>query len=299
MSLFGKKKEIRFETILIDRERDVFRMLENRGWALCTDPFQFDVQKSHEKLRKDAMKMARELHAELLVEVWDPIYQHMHWKGLKYSAWRRATQQELLERQKKKVGRPDYSDSMGSLENIALKLEQKKLKVDQEELHQYDSVLTTDASQMEGEVYGNSDEDMGMVTEHFETYSSLDPYDHQGKSASETTKRSMVDREAASQGPMFESGMVLETGVPDTNDPTKEIDPLALMMEAAVPDEVSDSPAPATDAGQQPQQAQQSTQQPAAPPQAPAPVSGVPGPPPSLQPPGVKPTSGEEEEKGQ
>ncbi|MGA1819875.1 MAG: hypothetical protein ACMUHU_02580 [Thermoplasmatota archaeon] len=256
MSLFGKKKEIRFETILIDRERDVFRQLESRGWTLCTDPFQFDVQKSHEKLRKDALKMARELHAELLVEVWDPIYQHMHWKGLKYSAWRRATREEMMERQKKKTGRPDYSDSMGSMEEIARKLEQKKLRVDTEELHQYDSVLTTDPTQMEGEVYGNAEEDMGMVTEHFETFSSQNPYDHQGRSASDLEKRSLLDSEAASQGPMFDGGMTLETGAPDSSDPTKEIDPLALMMDAAPGQETQQSPAP------QPQPQPQSQPQP-------------------------------------
>ncbi|MGA1792696.1 MAG: hypothetical protein ACMUHM_01985 [Thermoplasmatota archaeon] len=317
MSLFGKKKEIRFETILIDREREVFRQLESRGWALCTDPFQFDVQKSHEKLRKDALKMAKELHAELLVEVWDPIYQHMHWKGLRYSAWRRATREEMMERQKKKTDRPDYSDSMGSMEDIARRLEQKKLRVDTEELHQYDSVLTADPTQMEGEVYGNAEEDMGMVTEHFETISSYNPYDHQGQSASELSKKSLVDNEAASQGPMFDSGMTLETGVPETSDPTKEIDPLALMMEAAPEQETQEIPAPQPQAQPLPQAppvqqlpaSQQPVPQAGSPPpqQPPGSVPRMPSPPPALQPlpqapPAQRPpgeTVKKEEDKGQ
>jgi len=304
VSLFGKKKEIRFETILVDREREVFRQLESRGWALCTDPFQFDVQKSHEKLRKDALKMARELHAELLVEVWDPIYQHMHWKGLKYSAWRRATREELMERQKKKIDRPDYSDSMGSLENIERKLEQKKLMVDTDELHSYDSVLTAEPNQMEGEIYGGAEEDMGMVTEHFETVSSYNPYDHQGQSASELSPKPILDSEAAGQGPVFESGMTLETGAPDSSDPTKEIDPLELMMQAAPQQEVQQTPPPQpqpqpmpqappvqlTPAPQQQPQAQARMPPPSHSPQAPASAQQplpaaprLPSPPPALQ----------------
>lgn len=272
MGLFGKKKEIRFETILIDREREVFRQLENRGWALCTDPFQFDVQKSHEKLRKDAMKMARELHAELLVEVWDPIYQHMHWKGLRFSAWRRATPEELLERQRNKLNRPDYSDTMGSLENIAQRLDQKTLKVDQEELHQYDSVLTSDISEVGGEAYGSSEEDMGMVTEHLDTVSSLNPYDYQGSTDDDTIKGSTIDREAARSSPVFDGEMQLQTGEPDSSDPTKEIDPLALMMQAAPEQERQPQSIP-------PVQIQQQSASRPSPPSPPPPFPQMPSPP--------------------
>ncbi|MBN1389046.1 MAG: hypothetical protein JXA22_00205 [Candidatus Thermoplasmatota archaeon] len=252
MGLFGKKKEIRFETILIEREREVFRQLENKGWSLCTDPFQFDVQKTHDKLRKDAMKMAKELHAELLVEVWDPVYQHMHWKGLRYSAWRRATPEEMLERQKKKMDRPDYSDTMGSLDNIAMKLEQKKLKVDRQELEQYDSVLTAEPSQIEGEVYGDSEEDMGMVTEHIDTVSTQNPYDIQGSTEDAALRSSTLDHEAASQGPVFDGEMKLETGDPDSSDLTGEIDPLALMMEAASVQDTKTATIPSEPEVQQP-----------------------------------------------
>jgi len=305
MSLFGKKKEIRFETILVDRERDVFRQLESRGWTLCTDPFQFDVQKSHEKLRKDALKMARELHAELLVEVWDPIYQHMHWKGLKYSAWRRATREEMIERQKKKTDRPDYSDSMGSLENIARRLEEKKLRVDTDELHSYDSVLTAEPNQLEGEIYGGAEDDMGMVTEHFETISSYNPYDHQGQSASDLSKDPVLDGEAAGQGPVFDAGMTLETGAPDSSDPTKEIDPLAMMMQEAPEQAVQQQPAPQPQ--QQPLPQAPPNQQIPVPQQQPKTQVRLPPPPPAFQsaplpqPPQKPPAQGsaEEEEKGQ
>ncbi len=291
MSLFGKKTSIRFETITVDREKDVFRALENKGWTLCSDPFQFDVQKSHEKLRKDALKMAKELHAELLVEVWDPIYQHMHWKGLKYGAWRKATKDELLEREKAKQlsGRPDYSDSLGSIETIAQKLEDKQIHVNQDELHQYDEVLVADKSQMTGEVYGNSDEDMGMVTEHFDTISTLNPYDHQGENQSEIRKDTNVDQEAAKQGPVFDESQKLELSEDPMFDqkPAEVIDPLALMMEAAPTQEEvpQTSQAPQTPQVALPPQAPQVAEQPqplANVPPASLPIPQMPAGPPAL-----------------
>jgi hypothetical protein len=294
MSLFGKKKQIRFETITVDRERDVFRALENKGWTLCTDPFQFDVQKSHDKLRKDAMKMAHEMHAELLVEVWDPIYQHMHWKGLKYSAWRRATNEEIIERMRKKQerDRPDYSDSLGSYETIAQKLEQKKIHVSEEDLHQYDSVLKVDEQQMVGEVYGDSNEDMGMVTEHFDTVSSLNPYDHQGERQSDIRKDRNIDHQAASQGPVFDESQKLELEEGPIVEEKKEIDPLALMMEAAPPQESLPQPVPETPAPQvsQPAQPPQVAQQPQPPANTPLETSLLPQVPPS--PPALGPPPG-------
>ncbi|MGA1848164.1 MAG: hypothetical protein ACMUHB_02385 [Thermoplasmatota archaeon] len=284
MKLFGKKKEIRFETITIDRERDVFRALEKRGWTLCSDPFQFDIQKSHEKLRKDAMKMARELDAELLVEVWDPIYQRMHWKGLKYSAWRKATPQELMERQKVQTGRPDYSDSFASYDTIAQKLEQKKIHISQEEVRSYDSVLQAENVDDGGEVYGNSDEDMGMRTEHIETMSSFNPYDHQGESQDDLQSRT-IDKEAASKGPMFESDMQLETGAPDVSDPTRDIDPLAMMMDAA-----GEEPAtPVQQSGPQVPQVAMPAQPPATPPPSQPPAQFQPPSPPMQKPPSGPP----------
>ncbi len=39
MGLFGKKKEIRFEAITIERQRDVFRALEQRGHAVLVLSF--------------------------------------------------------------------------------------------------------------------------------------------------------------------------------------------------------------------------------------------------------------------
>jgi hypothetical protein len=320
LSLFGKKTSIRFETITVDREKDVFRALENKGWTLCSDPFQFDVQKSHEKLRKDALKMAKELHAELLVEVWDPIYQHMHWKGLKYGAWRMATREELLEREKAKqlTGRPDYSDSLGSIETIAQKLEDKQIHVNQDELHQYDEVLVADKSQMTGEVYGNSDEDMGMVTEHFDTISTLNPYDHQGENQSEIRKDTNVDQEAARQGPVFDESQKLELGEDPMVDQNlaEAIDPLALMMEAAPTQEKvpQTGQAPQTPQVALPPQVAEQAQPPANVPPVSLPTPQMPAGPPALgappqlpQPPSPAPAAlpkpsneiKEEEEKGQ
>jgi hypothetical protein len=312
VKLFGKKKEIRFETITIDRERDVFRALEKRGWTLCSDPFQFDVQKSHEKLRKDAMKMARELEAELLVEVWDPIYQRMHWKGLKYSAWRKATPQELMERQKVKTDRPDYSDSFSSYDTIAQKLDQKHIHISQEEVMSYDSVLKAENVEDTGEVYGNSDEDMGMRTEHIETMSSFNPYDHQGESQDDYQAQT-IDKEAASQGPMFDNEMQLETGAPEVSDPTKDIDPLALMMDAAGQEPAQPIPTPEPQVPQVAQQPQPPAKLPPSQPPAevrpmPPPMEKPPSGPPQLSLPGPPPMiketpspseQGKEEEKGE
>jgi len=310
VKLFGKKKEIRFETITIDRERDVFRALEKRGWTLCSDPFQFDIQKSHEKLRKDALKMARELDAELLVEVWDPIFQRMHWKGLKYSAWRKATPQELIERQKAQSSRPDYSDSFASYDAITRKLDQKQIRVSQEEIRSYDSVLKAENVEDYGEGYGNSEEEMGMRSEKIETMSSFNPYDHQGES-NDDGEGDTVDREAASRGPMFDSEMQLEMGAPEVSDPTGTIDPLALMMDAA--GEEPAQPVPRTEP-QVPQVAEQA-QPPAktAPPWPPAeiqpssppivkeppgpPQLSIPGPPPMMAEKPSPPVPGKPEEE--
>ncbi|MFW3146188.1 MAG: hypothetical protein ACMUIE_05200 [Thermoplasmatota archaeon] len=269
MGLFGKKKQIRFESILVDQETDVFSKLEQRGWILCTDPFQFDINKSHEKLRKDAMNMAKDLHAELLVEVWDPIFQRMHWRGLKYAAWRRATPAEMMERQKKEEmkKRPDYHDSMGDYERIHQQIDKKKLQVAQEDIAAFAKDVDQQDIKTEGEVYGSSEEDMGMRSEHLEVYKAYDPYDHQGESDEGLRKKQHIDSEAADKGPMFDSSMKLETGDPSSEDPTKEIDPLALMMEAAGTEEIPAQPpaaqqTPPPQPQQQPQQYQAPLQQP-------------------------------------
>jgi hypothetical protein len=241
----------------------------------------------------------------------------MHWKGLKYAAWRRATREELIEREraKKLKERPDYSDSLGSYEDIAQRLEKKKIHIDQEDLHQYDNVLVAEQTDDKGEVYGSSDEDMGMVTEHFDTVASLNPYDHQGESEDQIRKVSNIDREAASQGPVFDESHKLELSEEGPQvDATKELDPLALMMEAAPPQETTPQAAPVPQAPQpvqqapppqnvppaqppqavpqapppqpvqpaQPPQAVPQTQPPANIPPAPAPMPQAPAPPPAL-----------------
>lgn len=245
MGLFGRKKQVRFETITADRERSVFEALENKGYVLCTDPFQFDIEKSHQKLRKDAMSMAKDLHAELLVEVWDPIFQHMHWKGLKYAAWRKATPKEMEEKRKKMelASRPDYSDAMGSYDELQKKIEQKKLQVAQEDLQYFSDSVKVDESAPR-EKMSRPEDEMEMVTEDIEVVSSYDPYDHQGESQDLYSGNSTVDKEAASSGPMFDDGMALELNKVESTDPTKEIDPLQLMMDAA--DNAPQTPAETT-----------------------------------------------------
>jgi hypothetical protein len=239
MGLFSKKKKVRFETILVERERDVFSALKQKGYTLCTDPFQFDAQKSHQKLRKDAMSMAKDMHAELLVEVWDPIFNHMHWKGLKYAAWRKATPAEVEEKRKKQVqaDRPDYSDSMGSYEEIQKKIDEKQLKIAQDDLRSFEESVKIENVELEGEVYGGSEEEIGMVSESLETMSSFNPYDHQGESQDDFQKDQHIDQAAAKAGPVFDNNMQLEFKEVETVDPMKSIDPILMMMDAAGPEE--------------------------------------------------------------
>ncbi|MFO8051302.1 MAG: hypothetical protein R6V01_06345 [Thermoplasmatota archaeon] len=232
MGLFGKKKKVRFETITVERERDVFNALEQRGYVLCTDPFQFDMERSHQKLRKDALSMAKDLDAELLVEVWDPIFQHMHWKGLKYAAWRKATPKELEEkrREKEKAERPDYSDSMGSYDDLQRRIDEKQLKVAQEDLRYFDSSVQKEEGQEVSE-RGGSEDEIGMTSEQMETISSYNPYDHQGEDQ-DIYGEAHIDKEAAQTGPVFEKNMELDLEAVDTKDPTEDIDPLSMMTES-------------------------------------------------------------------
>ncbi|MEA3558544.1 MAG: hypothetical protein U9R75_04755 [Candidatus Thermoplasmatota archaeon] len=250
MGLFSKKKNVRFETILVERERDVFNALKQKGYTLCTDPFQFDAQKSHQKLRKDAMSMAKDLHAELLVEVWDPIFNHMHWKGLKYAAWRKATPAEIEEKRKEQVraDRPDYSDSMGSYENIQKKIDEKLLKIDDEDLRSFEESVKVEKIDHEGDVYGGSKDEIGMISERLETMSSFNPYDHQGEDQNDLREDQHIDQAAAKAGPVFDDNMQLEFKEIETVDPIKDIDPLSMMMAAAGPEEQlplsSEAPSP-------------------------------------------------------
>lgn len=224
MGLFGIKKEMRFETIVIDREKEVFRALEERGWSLCTDPFQFDEQKPAERIRKDAMKTGRDLKAELMVEIYDPLYARTPCKALKYAAWRKATPEEMRVRLANKMVRPSYADTMGSYDEIESRLDQKRILVSTEEMKVMDTVVKQEDVKLEGEVYGGAYEDMGMKKENIEAVRAQSPFEQQG---------SVIETHASHKGPVFESEIHIETGVPDSADPTKDIDPLVMMMEAA------------------------------------------------------------------
>ena len=283
MGLFGKKKEIRFETITVERETEVFRALEARGWTLCTDPYQFDLQKSPEKLRKDAMKMAKELDAEIVVEVWDPIYMRMPWKGLKYAAWRRATPEEMQKRIMEKMKRPDYSDSMGDYDKLIQKFDQKQINVQQEEMKGLETQVTAAQPEPEGETYGSAEEDMGMRTEHFDTVSTLNPYDYHGSTDTDLQKPE-GGQPPVKKGPYFESSMELQIGTPDSSDPTEAIDPLAMMMDAAAaPEPVQKTPdGPQTPIPPPPVQQTPAATLPQMPPKPP--LFAPPPPPPMMQP---------------
>lgn len=274
MGLFSKKKEFRFETITSDREREVFRALEDRGWSLCTDPFQFDEQKAAEKIRKDAMRTGKDLNAELMVEIFDPLFARTPWKALKYAAWRKATPEEIRARMAKKMAKPSYADTMSSYDDIETKLDQKRVQVSTEDLKVFDSAVKKEDIKLEGETYGSAYEDMGMAKSDIKAVKAQSPFDQH---------RVLVESQPDHQGPVFDSEIQIETGVPESSDPTSEIDPLALMMAEA---EKAPTILPNTSAASQPlPQPGQLT--PAAPPPAGPQVHYV-GAPPSQPPQGGK-----------
>jgi hypothetical protein len=226
VGLFSKKPKVRFETITIDRESEVFRALENKGWILCDDPFQFDVHKSAEKLRKDAMSVAKGMHGELIVEIYDPIYANMPWKGLRYGVWRKATPDEIRERIVKQQAkhRPNYKDTMGSIEDIERKLDQKKIHVSEEDLHALDNIKVTDDSDLGGDSGGRISEELRDANEAIQAISTFDPYDHQGE---------MADQGTGTSGPVFEQSMEMRTEDTNVKDPTGNVDAMEMMMSAA------------------------------------------------------------------
>ena len=248
MKLFGKKKDIRFESITIDRRREVFKALEARGWTQCADTYQFDMDRTPEKLRKIAKQQAKDLKAELLVEIWDPIFQRTPYRGLSYSAWRKMTPEEVNQKMVEKALRPDYSDTMGSIEDLEKRIYHPQAPKPTEDIRGWDTMVQAPPSpEEEGETYGTSEEDMGMTHADFETVSVMNPYDHQGES-DENLRIGESDRRTAgpagvptAQGgmpgvrsgsePVFESSMRIDTGIPRYEE--KVVDPLALMMEAA------------------------------------------------------------------
>jgi hypothetical protein len=236
MGIFGKKKEIRFESITIDRQTDVFRALENRGWTLCSEPFKFDLERATEKIRKDALNMAKDLKAELLVETWDPIYHNKPYKGLSYSAWRPMTQEEAQKKRADAMSmkRPDYSDSLGEA-----KLNEKPSmpQVSQEDMRAFESVVAQEMAEQANTPGVHPSREPGYTepTETIKAISAEDPYHHRGESASSVLKDDNII--SGGSGPLFEQSMHLELGAPDTTDPSGEVDAMALMMDAAEPEE--------------------------------------------------------------
>ena len=258
MKLFNKTK-IRFETITIERRNEVFRALENRGWTLITDPYQIDMDKTPEKLRKISMKNAKELHGELVVETWDPIHLRQPFKGLTYSVWRQMTpaeiQQKKVEREKERSGRPDYSDTMGSLEDLSRKmLEKPKVEIHSEDMQAIDDMAReTRMGEIGGKAYGEMDAEMVMVRADFDTVSVENPYDNFGKTGRDLVKGSSSSAPGtlagdgslpgvrSTDGPVFDNSMKLDIGG-YVEEKVKEVDPLAMMMAAA--DEAPPSPPP-------------------------------------------------------
>jgi hypothetical protein len=236
MGLFSKKKEIRFEAITIERQRDVFRALEQRGWTQCSEPFQFDVEKVPEKIRKDALNMAKDLKADLLIETWDPIYRNKPHKGLFYSVWRPMTTEELNKKrlEAETMKRPDYSDSMGVVQAKAA----AHVQAEQVDLDALQKVMEKEVAVQPEYTTGMlvRGDDVGLVSEEgsIKTIVADDPYKTIGRGADETIREK--SEYVSGDGPVFDESMKLELGAPDTTDPTAQVDGMAMMLEAAGPD---------------------------------------------------------------
>ncbi len=299
MGLFSRKPKIRFETITVDRERDVFRALEKQGYILCDDPFQFDAQKPAEKLRKDARSVAKEIKGELIVEIYDPIYQTMPWKGLRYAVWRTATREELVERAKKdqeKI-RPNYKDTMGSYDDIARKLDEKKIHVSEDDLRSLDVVMTGEQIDTKGDMDGKLLDELKKADSAIQAITTFNPYDHQGETGHE------MDEQPT--GPVFEQSMNDLTEAPPSSDPTPDVDALSLMQSAApeianVPEAKLSAPTPdvelpATTPTPQPPAIATPSGPPAVAPQ-PQPPANVPPPSPAASPPIAPPGAIRKEE---
>ena len=227
MGLFSRKPKIRFETITVERERDVFRALEKQGYILCDDPFQFDAQKSAEKLRKDARSIAKELNGELIVEIYDPIYHTMPWKGLRYAVWRNATREELVKRAQDQQAktRPNYKDTMGSYDDIARKLDEKKIHVSEEDLRSLDVVMTNEQIDTKGDMDGKLLDELKKADSAIQAITTFNPYDHQGEMGHE------MDEQPT--GPVFEKSMDELSEPLPSSEPTPEVDAISLMQSAA------------------------------------------------------------------
>ena len=249
MGLFGKKKEIRFESITIDREKEIYRGLEKKGWTMIQDTFQFNMDKPPEKIRKMAMKMAKDLKGELLVEVWDPIYQRHPYKGLTYSTWRKMTPEEILkkriEEKKKKNIRPDYTGSMGDASEM-LRRESEE-RISQDDLKTLDEIIESQhihSSDME--VVGDESGIESGEGSSIKAISAFDPMDHQGeiRDDSEAEKEKETPnyesapeygRGESGSGPVFEQKIKLETmdDIDRNPKPGEDFDAMKMMAEAS------------------------------------------------------------------
>ncbi|MCD6382874.1 MAG: hypothetical protein J7L88_00230, partial [Thermoplasmata archaeon] len=104
MKLFSfSKKKIEFRSIRSEDEGRIFDALEEGGWVMIGDPYTFtDPSRNIKKVRKFAREEAEERGAELLVESYDYYMSHAENMGLTYTAWRRATPEEIRKRAEEK-----------------------------------------------------------------------------------------------------------------------------------------------------------------------------------------------------
>ncbi len=114
---------------------------------------------------------------------------------------------------------------MGSYDDIAKKLDQKKIHVTEEDLHALDNVVSTQDGSSSGDLDGKTKEELKMASQAIEAISTFNPYDHQGEEGHEMDGRA--------GGPVFEQSIELLPDVPKSEDISGDVDAMSMMQEAA------------------------------------------------------------------
>lgn len=247
MSLFGKKKDLRFESITVDRQSEIFRGLEQRGWTMIQDTFQFDLEKPPEKIRKMAVRMAKDMKAELLVEVWDPIYMKRPFRGLTYAAFRKMTPEEINrkkieEMRKKKQERPRY----GSMNDPSKMIRQQAPSISEEDLKALEQIMEEEHISPEELIVKAEEKGEYDRSTSIKALSAKDPLDRQGQYEEDELDKEAEDYSGpryksapeytqgeSTEGPVFEKSMEIKT-IDDieTADIGEDFDAMSVMIDA-------------------------------------------------------------------
>jgi len=188
MKLFSKKK-VEFRTINSDDEARIFNSLEDGGWVMIGDPYTFEERSRNlKKARKFAMMEAEERGAELLIESYDPYLSHLPHMGLTYSAWRRATPEELKKRiEMKRLEEERRKAEMAAKGELPA---ERVVEVNVEEVAKVLEEVPTGSVEAEAIASGSAEEEPDMFeAQGIEAVSvEVNPYDIAEKEYEETLK---------------------------------------------------------------------------------------------------------------